>query len=283
VIKADGLAAGKGVTVAMTINEALAAVEACFAGAFGAAGASVVIEEFLEGEEASFFALSDGKTVLPLATAQDHKRAGDGDTGPNTGGMGAYSPAPAMTPELVRRAMDEIIRPTIVSMAARGAPYKGVLYAGLMLTATGPKLIEYNVRFGDPETQAMMMRLDSDLLALLAATVQGKLDAATPRWSDEAALTVVMASKGYPGAYAKGSEIRGVANAEAIGGVKVFHAGTATRGAELVSTGGRVLDVTARGTSIGEARKLAYEAVARIDWPDGFCRSDIGRRAAEWT
>ncbi len=283
VIKADGLAAGKGVTVAATVDEAVAAVEACFAGAFGAAGASVVVEEFLEGEEASFFALSDGRTVLPLATAQDHKRVGDGDTGPNTGGMGAYSPAPAMTEELIQRTMDEIIRPTIATMAARGAPYKGVLYAGLMLTATGPQLIEYNVRFGDPETQAMMMRLDSDLLALLVATVEGKLDAVTPRWSDEAALTVVMASKGYPGAYDKDSEIRGVSDAEAIGGVKVFHAGTATRGGKLVSAGGRVLNVTARGSSIAEARRRAYDAVARIDWPDGFCRTDIGRRAAEGT
>jgi phosphoribosylamine--glycine ligase len=281
VIKADGLAAGKGVTVAMTIEEALAAIEACFSGAYGAAGASVVVEELLEGEEASFFALSDGVTVLALATAQDHKRVGDGDSGPNTGGMGAYSPAPAMTPELVRQTMDEIVRPTIAAMAMRGTPFKGVLYAGLMLTDAGPKLIEYNVRFGDPETQAMMVRLDSDLLELIVATVEGRLDSAAPKWSDAAALTVVMANKGYPGAYGKGSEIAGIAEAEAVGAVKVFHAGTAISAGKLVSAGGRVLNVTARGASIAAARKRAYDALARIDWPDGFCRSDIGRRAAE--
>ena len=281
VIKADGLAAGKGVTVAMTVEEALAAIEACFSGAYGAAGAAVVVEALLEGEEASFFALSDGVTVLALATAQDHKRVGDGDSGPNTGGMGAYSPAPAMTPELVRQTMDEIVRPTIAAMAMRGTPFKGVLYAGLMLTDAGPKLIEYNVRFGDPETQAMMMRLDSDLLELIVATVEGRLGSAAPKWSDGAALTVVMASKGYPGAYGKGSEIAGIAEAEAVGDVKVFHAGTAISGGKLVSAGGRVLNVTAQGASIAAARKSAYDALARIDWPDGFCRSDIGRRAAE--
>jgi phosphoribosylamine--glycine ligase len=281
VVKADGLAAGKGVTVAATVGEALAAVEACFAGAYGAAGASLVIEEFLAGEEASFFALSDGTTVLPLATAQDHKRVGEGDIGPNTGGMGAYSPAPAMTPSLIRRTMAEIVGPTVAAMAARRTPFKGVLYAGLMLTATGPKLIEYNVRFGDPETQAMMMRLDSDLLELLVSTVKGKLAQVAPRWNDDAALTVVMASKGYPGGYAKGSEIKGIADAEAVGGVKVFHAGTAMSAGRLVSAGGRVLNVTARGGSIAEARNRAYEAVARIGWPEGFCRTDIGRRAAE--
>jgi len=280
VIKADGLAAGKGVTVAATIDEALAAVDACFSGAYGPAGASVVVEELLEGEEASFFVLSDGKNVLPLATAQDHKRVGDGDTGPNTGGMGAYSPAPAMTQDLVARTLDEIVRPTIAEMAKRGAPYKGVLYAGLMLTADGPKLIEYNVRFGDPETQPMMMRLDSDLLELLVATVEGTLDRVTPRWSDHAALSVVMAAKGYPGAYQKGSVITGIAEAEAVSGVKVFQAGTALAGNALVAAGGRVLNVTARGRTIAEARKRAYEAVGKIDWADGFCRSDIGARAA---
>jgi phosphoribosylamine--glycine ligase len=281
VIKADGLAAGKGVTVAATIDEAAVAIEDCFSGVYGAAGASVVVEEFLEGEEASFFALSDGQTVLPLATAQDHKRAGDGDTGLNTGGMGAYSPAPVMTKDLIQRTLNEIVRPTIAAMARRGASFKGVLYAGLMLTAEGPKLIEYNVRFGDPETQPMMMRLDSDLLELLTATVDGTLDKVRPRWSDDAALSVVMATKGYPGAYKKGSVIRGVAEAEALDRVKVFHAGTALANGSLVSAGGRVLNVTARGRSIQEARTRAYEAVGKIDWADGFCRSDIGARAAE--
>jgi len=280
VIKADGLAAGKGVTVAMTLDDALSAIKACFSGAYGAAGASVVIEEFLEGEEASFFALSDGATVLPLATAQDHKRVGDGDTGPNTGGMGAYSPAPCMTADLVEETLDRIIRPTITAMAARGAPFKGVLYAGLMLTADGPKLIEYNVRFGDPETQAMMLRLDSDFLEMLQATTTGKLDSIVPQWNDDAALTVVMASKGYPGPYDKGSKIEGIENAEVAGSVKVFHAGTATNDGSLVSAGGRVLNVTARGKTISEARQRAYDAVERIDWPGGFCRSDIGARAA---
>jgi phosphoribosylamine--glycine ligase len=281
VVKADGLAAGKGVTVAMTVEEALAAVEDCFAGAFGAAGASVVIEEFLEGEEASFFALSDGETVLPLVTAQDHKRVGDGDTGPNTGGMGAYSPAPAMTPKLVERTLDEIIRPTIAAMAKRGAPFSGVLYAGLMLTAEGPKLIEYHVRFGDPETQAMMLRLDSDLLELLAATAEARLATVTPRWSTDSALTVVMAARGYPGAHLKGGEINGIEAAEEGGEVKVFQAGTAMNNGRLVASGGRVLNVTARAASIGEAKARAYAAVGRIEWRDGFCRSDIGWRVTK--
>ena len=280
VVKADGLAAGKGVTVAISKAEAIAAVEACFAGAHGAAGASVVIEEYLDGEEASFFALSDGDTVVPLATAQDHKRAFDGDTGPNTGGMGAYSPAPAMTPDLIERALAEIVRPTVAAMRARGTPYRGVLYAGLMLTAAGPKLIEYNARFGDPETQVLMPRLESDLLALMIASANGTLaTAASPVWSREAALTVVMATKGYPGAYAKGSRIRGVDRASALPGVTVFQAGTALRDGELVSAGGRVLNVTARGATIAEAQARAYAAVDAIDWPDGFCRRDIGWRA----
>jgi phosphoribosylamine--glycine ligase len=283
VVKADGLAAGKGVTVALSLDEALAAIEACFAGAFGAAGASVVIEERLTGEEASFFALSDGETVLPLATAQDHKRVGDGDTGPNTGGMGAYSPAPAMTPELVEETLSRIVRPAISAMARRGAPFKGVLYSGLMLTRQGPKLIEYNVRFGDPEAQVMMVRLESDLLELLVATAAGRLAELQPRWSEDAALSVVMATRGYPGDYEKGSEIRGIAAAEAADGVKVFHAGTAIEGGKLVAAGGRVLSVTARGPTIADARRRAYEAVRRIDWPDGFCRSDIGARATEKT
>jgi phosphoribosylamine--glycine ligase len=278
VVKADGLAAGKGVTVAATVDEALAAVAACFAGAHGAAGAEVVIEEFLVGEETSFFALTDGTNVVPLATAQDHKRVGDGDTGPNTGGMGAYSPAPAMTAALIKRTLAEIVRPTVAAMAARGTPFRGVLYAGLMLTATGPNLIEYNVRFGDPETQALMMRLDSDLLELLVATAQGRLAGVMPQWSGDAALTVVMAARGYPGAYVKGDIIGGVERANALRGVKVFHAGTTRSGGKLVAAGGRVLNVTARGATIAEARERAYAGVAAIDWPGGFYRRDIGSR-----
>jgi phosphoribosylamine--glycine ligase len=279
VVKADGLAAGKGVTIAATVAEATEAIEACFAGAHGAAGAEVVIEEYLVGEEASFFVLSDGENVVPLATAQDHKRAHDGDTGPNTGGMGAYSPAPAMTPVMIERTLTEIVRPTIAAMAARGALFRGVLYAGLMLTADGPKLIEYNVRFGDPEAQVLMMRLDSDLLPLLLAAATGSLAGAQPKWSSDAALTVVMAARGYPVAYAQGSPIAGVARANALPGVKVFHAGTARSGATLVSAGGRVLDVTARAATIREAQMRAYDAVAHNDWPDGVFRRDIGRRA----
>ena len=279
VVKADGLAAGKGVVVATTRAEAVAAVEACFAGVFGAAGAEVVIEEFLDGEEASFFALSDGTAVLPLATAQDHKRVGDGDTGPNTGGMGAYSPAPVLTPALTERVMAEIIKPTIEGMAKKGTPFKGVLYAGLMLTAEGPKLIEYNVRFGDPETQVLMVRLKSDLLAALLAVADGVLGSFDVRWYDDAALTVVMAAEGYPGIYQKGSEIRGLDAAGAIDGVEVFHAGTRRDGNRILADGGRVLSVTARGATIAEAQALAYRAVDAIDWPQGFCRRDIGWRA----
>ena len=279
VIKADGLAAGKGVTVAMDLDAALAAVDDCFAGAFGAAGAEVVVEEFLAGEEASFFALSDGETVVPLATAQDHKRVGDGDTGANTGGMGAYSPAPVMTPALIERTMAEIVRPTVAAMAARGAPFRGVLYAGLMITAGGPKLIEYNVRFGDPETQVLMMRLESDLLDLLLATAEGRLAGMTPAWSSDAALTVVMAAKGYPGAYEKDTAIGGIDEADRLPGVKVFHAGTALPDGRLVAHGGRVLDVTATGPTIAEAQARAYQAVDAIDWRQGFCRRDIGWRA----
>lgn len=280
VVKADGLAAGKGVTVATTVAEAVAAIDACFAGLHGTAGAAVVIEDFLEGEEASFFVLSDGVTALPLATAQDHKRAHDGDTGPNTGGMGAYSPAPAMTPALVARTMAEIVEPTLQAMRDRGMPFRGVLYAGLMLTAEGPKLIEYNVRFGDPETQVLMMRLDGDLLDLLAACATGSLGEATPpAWRDDAALTVVMAARGYPGHYEKGTIIRGIDRADAMPGVKVFHAGTALRDGEIVAHGGRVLNVTAHGATIAEAQARAYQAADVIDWPDGFCRRDIGWRA----
>lgn len=279
VVKADGLAAGKGVVVATTRAEAEAAIDACFAGAFGAAGAEVVIEAFLEGEEASFFALCDGKTALALATAQDHKRVGDNDTGPNTGGMGAYSPAPVMTPALVQRTMDEIIRPTVEAMAARGTPFKGVLFAGLMITAEGPKLIEYNVRFGDPETQVLMMRLQSDLLAAMVATADGVLEHFDLRWRDDAALTVVLAARGYPGTPEKGTEIRGVEVARQSAGVEIFHAGTRRDGDRLLADGGRVLNVTALGATVAEAQARAYEAIAKIDWPGGFWRTDIGWRA----
>ena len=279
VVKADGLAAGKGVVIAETAAAAEAAVEACFAGAFGAAGSEVVIEEFLVGEEASFFALCDGEHVLPLATAQDHKRVGDGDTGPNTGGMGAYSPAPVMTAEMTRRTLDEIIVPTVRGMAARGTPYKGVLYLGVMITRDGPKLYEYNVRFGDPECQVLMMRLKSDLLAALVATADGVLANFDLRWHDDAALTVVMAAKGYPGDYLKDTQIRGIDAARKVPGVEVFHAGTRREGERLLATGGRVLAVTARGKTVGEAQQRAYQAVHAIDWPGGFYRTDIGWRA----
>lgn len=278
VIKADGLAAGKGVTVAMTLDEARAALDACFEGSFGAAGAEVVIEEFMTGEEASFFCLCDGTTALPFGTAQDHKRVGDGDTGPNTGGMGAYSPAPVMTPEMVERTMREIIEPTMRGMAELGAPFAGILFAGLMITDKGPKLIEYNTRFGDPECQVLMMRLKDDLQVLLNAAVDGQLAHTSIRWRDEAALTVVMAARGYPGTPEKGSVIRGVEGA-ASDGVQIFHAGTAINGGALVANGGRVLNVTATGATVGEAQARAYAALDRIDWPDGFCRRDIGWQA----
>jgi phosphoribosylamine--glycine ligase len=281
VIKADGLAAGKGVTIAATRAEADAAIDACFGRAFGDAGAELVIEEFLRGEEASFFALVDGKTALPLATAQDHKRAYDGDKGPNTGGMGAYSPAPIMTPDLCRRVMLEIIDPTVRAMAQAGTPFKGVLYAGLMIEDGTPKLIEYNVRFGDPECQALMLRLSSDLLPALLATAEGRLDGVKLEWSDDPALCVVMAAKGYPGAYAKGSEIKGLDAAARERGVQIFHAGTRRDGTRILADGGRVLGVTARGRDIRQAQERAYAAVDAIDWPGGFCRRDIGWRAVE--
>jgi phosphoribosylamine--glycine ligase len=277
VVKADGLAAGKGVTVAMTVNEALAAIDDCFDGAFGAAGAEVVVEAFLDGEEASFFCLSDGRTALALATAQDHKRVGDGDTGPNTGGMGAYSPAPVMTPEMVERTMKEIIEPTIRGMADSGYPFSGVFFAGLMITAKGPELIEYNVRFGDPECQVLMMRLKSDLLELLHGAASGTLDQVSAEWSDDVALTVVMAAKGYPGAYDKGTPIGTLPPTS--DGEKIFHAGTALRDGQLVATGGRVLNVTATGASVAEAQASAYRLAAQVDWENGFCRSDIGWQA----
>ena len=281
VVKADGLAAGKGVTIATTREEAETAIDACFAGTFGKAGSEVVIEEFLEGEEASFFVLCDGATALALATAQDHKRVGDGDTGPNTGGMGAYSPATVITPSMSARVMDEIIGPTVDAMAKRGTPFKGVLFAGLMTTAEGPKLIEYNVRFGDPETQVLMLRLKSDLLPALLATADGVLDTFDLRWHDDPALTVVMAANGYPGPPEVGTEIKGLDSAAAVEGVEIFHAGTRRDGDRLLAQGGRVLNVTARGKTVAEAQARAYAAAARIDWPGGFYRHDIGWRAVE--
>ncbi len=281
VIKADGLAAGKGVTVAMTADEAIAAIDDCFDGSFGAAGASVVVEEFLEGEEASFFCLCDGRTALPFGTAQDHKRVGDGDTGPNTGGMGAYSPAPVLDEATLARTMAEIIEPTLKGMAEMGTPFTGVLYAGLMLTKDGPKLIEYNVRFGDPECQVLMMRLKEDLLLLINAAVDGQLAHVSARWRDEAALTVVLAAKGYPASPEKGTVIGGLDAAGTADGVEIFHAGTAMKDGALVANGGRVLNVTALGGSVKEAQEKAYRAVDLIDWPEGFCRRDIGWRAVE--
>lgn len=281
VVKADGLAAGKGVTVAMTTEEAMAAIDDCFEGAFGDAGAEVVIEEFLEGEEVSFFCLCDGRTALPLTSAQDHKRVGDHDTGPNTGGMGAYSPAPIFDEAMQRRVMAEIIEPTLAGMAEMGCPFTGVLYAGLMVTAEGPKLIEYNVRFGDPECQVLMPRLTSDLLPLLKAAADGDLASMGAQWTDKAALTVVMCAPGYPESPEKGSVIGGLGKAASMDEVLAFHAGTARRGGDLIANGGRVLNVTALGNSVREAQARAYEAVAAIDWPEGFCRSDIGWRALE--
>jgi phosphoribosylamine---glycine ligase len=279
VVKADGLAAGKGVTIAESLDEALAAVDDCLTGAFGSEDAEVVIEEFLQGEEASFFALVDGTHVLPLATAQDHKRAFDNDIGPNTGGMGAYSPAPAMTGEMNARVLAEIVEPTVRAMSERGTPFKGLLYAGLMLTAEGPKLIEYNVRFGDPECQVLMVLLKSDLLPALVSASDGTLDKVGLDWNEGFALTVVMAAKGYPGPYVKDSEIKGLEAAAAGPDVTVFHAGTKREGGRLLANGGRVLNVTARGKSVREAQARAYEAVDKIDWPEGFCRHDIGFRA----
>lgn len=279
VIKADGLAAGKGVTIAETTADAEAAIDDCFSGAFGKAGEEVVVEEFLRGEEASVFALVDGKHTRALVAAQDHKRVGDGDTGPNTGGMGAYSPAPVMTDEMMRRAMDEIIRPTVAAMEKRGTPFTGVLYAGLMIGPDGPKLIEYNVRFGDPEMQVLVMRNKSDMLAALLATADGVLDTFDLRWRDDAALSVVMAANGYPGTPQTGTEIKGLAEAGEVDGVEIFHAGTKRDGSRIIANGGRVLNVTARGKTVAQAQERAYAAIAKIDWPGGFCRKDIGWRA----
>ncbi len=278
VIKADGLAAGKGVTVAMTSAEAEEAVREIFSGRFGEAGAEAVIEEFLEGEEASFFALTDGQTLVPFGSAQDHKRVGDGDTGPNTGGMGAYSPAPVLTALLEGEAIERIVAPTVRAMAQEGTPYNGVLYAGLMLTPTGVQLIEYNCRFGDPECQVLMMRLESDLAELLLACAENRLASVPPpRFSPQTALTVVMAAEGYPGTPLKGGAISRIEAAEATG-AKVFHAGTALADGQLIANGGRVLNVTASGERVTEAQRAAYAAVDAIDFPQGFCRRDIGWR-----
>ncbi len=279
VVKADGLAAGKGVTVAETLDDARAAVSDIFAGRFGADGAEVVIEAFLDGEEASFFALCDGEHALPLATAQDHKRVGEGDTGPNTGGMGAYSPAPIMDEALCARTLDEIIQPTLKAMADMGCPYKGVLYAGLMIGSDGPQLIEYNVRFGDPECQVLMMRLKDDIVTLLLGSADGTLDKMSARWHDETALTIVMAAKGYPGTPQTGGEISNLDEATSDHKVEIFHAGTKAENGKITAAGGRVLNVTALGDSVAEAQARAYKAVDKIDWPDGFCRRDIGWRA----
>jgi len=278
VVKADGLAAGKGVVVAMTLAEAEAAVETMFDGAFGAAGAEVVIEAFLDGEEASFFALCDGEKALAFASAQDHKRVGDGDTGPNTGGMGAYSPAPVVTPEIAARVMQEIINPTVAAMKAEGCPFKGVLFAGLMIGSKGPQLIEFNTRFGDPECQVMLARLEDDLLGLLLACAEGRLPEKV-HLSDQTALTVVLAAAGYPAAPRKGGAIAGIERAEAIEGVRVTHAGTKAEGGKLVANGGRVLNVTGLADNVSAAQALAYRGVDAIDFPDGFCRRDIGWQA----
>ena len=279
VVKADGLAAGKGVIVAMTEDEALAAIDEMFDGSFGDAGAEVVIEEFMDGEEASFFVLCDGKTILPVGTAQDHKRAYDGDTGPNTGGMGAYSPAPVMSDAVTQKALDEIIRPTMDEMARRGTPFQGVLFCGLMIKNGQPRLVEYNVRFGDPECQCLMMRLGGQVLDLLQACAEERLHEVQVNWADDHALTIVMAAKGYPGAYEKGTVIEGLDNLPEDSFHMVFHAGTAEAGGKITATGGRVLNVTARGATLAEAHEKAYAMAQNIDWPQGFYRSDIGWRA----
>ncbi len=279
VIKADGLAGGKGVIMGMTLDQALQGIDDIFGGAFGAAGSEVVIEEFMAGEEASFFILCDGTNALPIGTAQDHKRVGDGDTGPNTGGMGAYSPAPVLTQALQDQVMAQIIRPTIAEMAARGTPYQGVLYAGLMIENGQARLVEYNCRFGDPEAQVLMMRLGAQALDLMLSCAEGRLDQAQVNWADDHALTVVMAANGYPGYYAKGSVIKGLERIPETSHEVVFHAGTKLVDGAVTADGGRVLTVTARGNTLAQARARAYGHVATIDWPGGFCRSDIGWRA----
>ena len=279
VIKADGLAAGKGVVIASDASEASQAIDAMFEGAFGAAGQQIVVEEFLEGEELSFFVLSDGERVLALGAAQDHKRVGDGDLGPNTGGMGAYSPTSLMTAKLEDEVLDRIVRPTIAALAEAGTAYRGVLFAGLMLTQEGPKLIEFNCRFGDPECQVLMLRLKSDLLPALVAAAKGDLRNISLDWSNEVALTVVLAARGYPGSYLKGTPIHGLDRRGSLSDAFVFHAATSLNGDQLVASGGRVLSVSARGNNVSQAQARAYAAVDRIDWPEGFCRRDIGWRA----
>ena len=279
VVKADGLAAGKGVTVAMTVPEATAAIDEAIGGAFGDAGAAVVIEEFMAGEEASFFVLCDGATCLPIGTAQDHKRVGEGDTGPNTGGMGAYSPAPVLTPAIQQQAMDEIIMPTVAEMARRGTPFQGVLYAGLMIADGQARLVEYNARFGDPECQVLMMRLGAQALDLIQACAEGRLAEVEVNWADDHALTVVLAARGYPGDHARGSVIRGLDQVPESATQMLFHAGTADRDGQIVATGGRVLNATGRGATLAEARARAYALAETVDWPEGFMRTDIGWRA----
>ncbi|MBO6868005.1 MAG: phosphoribosylamine--glycine ligase [Thalassococcus sp.] len=279
VIKADGLAAGKGVIIPETLDEALAALDDMFGGAFGEAGAEVVIEEFMTGEEASYFILVDGETVLPIGTAQDHKRVGEGDTGPNTGGMGAYSPAPVLTDEIAQKALDEIIKPTMAEMARRGTPYQGVLYAGLMIENGQPRLVEYNVRFGDPECQVLMLRLGAQALDLIHACAEGRLAEAQVNWADDHAMTVVLAASGYPGSYEKGTAINGLDAITEDSFNVMFHAGTSEKDGQVVATGGRVLNATARGATLQEARDRAYALVDAVDWPEGFCRRDIGWRA----
>lgn len=279
VVKADGLAGGKGVIVAMTLDEAINGLKDIFSGAFGKAGAEVVIEEFMEGEEASFFILSDGKNILPIGTAQDHKRVFDGDTGPNTGGMGAYSPAPIMTKGVTSKAISQIIQPTIDEMAKRGIPYQGVLYAGFMIKDGEPKLVEYNVRFGDPECQALMMRLGAQALDAMLACAKGELNNYKLNWADDHALTIVYAAKGYPGTYEKGSNILGLDTISESTNIQVFHAGTKEEENNIIATGGRVLNITARGSSLKEAHRLAYETIEKIQWENGFYRNDIGWRA----
>ena len=281
VVKADGLAAGKGVIIAASLDEAETAITEIFSGKFGEAGIEVVIEAFLEGEEASLFALSDGEHVVAFGTAQDHKRVGDGDTGPNTGGMGAYSPAPVMDEAMTARAMREIVEPTVAAMAAEGMPYQGVLYAGLMITSDGPQLIEYNCRFGDPECQVLMMRLKDDIVTLMVAACDGTIDKVSVRWHDEAALCVVMAAEGYPGSVEKGSEIKGLGVAAEPSDVEIFHAGTRQVEKMIQANGGRVLNICALGDTVGAAQARAYEAVGKVDWPQGFYRRDIGWRAVE--
>lgn len=281
VVKADGLAAGKGVIMAMDEATALAAIDDMFSGEFGDAGAEVVIEEFMEGEEASFFVLCDGTDVLAMGTAQDHKRVFEGDKGPNTGGMGAYSPAPVMTDAVIAKTMDDIVRPTMAEMARRGMPFQGILFVGLMIKDGQPRLIEYNVRFGDPECQTLMMRLGAQVFDLLQACAEGRLAETRVNWANDHALCVVMAANGYPGTYEKGSRIGGLEQMPEDSKHMVFHAGTGLDDGHIIATGGRVLGITARGDTLAEAQKQAYAMVDMLDWPDGFCRRDIGWRALE--